>query len=126
MSLRINVTKKYPEIFTISLSGSIDSETSAQLDKTVSKIFDSSPKGIILNMEKVNYISSMGVGVIFRTKKSIENIGGTLAITNLQPQIKKVFDAVKFIPSHIFENMAEANAHFDNFFTHLQRQESEE
>ncbi|UCC94733.1 MAG: STAS domain-containing protein [Candidatus Omnitrophota bacterium] len=126
MPLRIIVTKKESGIFIVSLVGSIDSETCMNLDKEIGKVLDSSPKGIIFNMEGVNYISSLGLSIMFRIKKAVEKIGGTLIMTGIQPKIKKVFDAVKFIPDHIFENMAEANKHFDDFLAYVQREETEE
>ncbi len=126
MPLKITVIKKENEVFLVSPVGSVDSETFMQLDKAIAGILDSSPKGIIFNMEGVTYISSMGLSVMFKTEKAAEKIGGTVAVVNLQPQIKRVFEAVKFIPSHIFEGMKEANRYFDTFLTSVQQKEQKQ
>ena len=47
--------------------------------------------------------------------KVAQKESGVFIITNIQPQIKKVFDSVKFMPTNIFENMTEANKYLDDF-----------
>ena len=125
MSLKIKVDQKESGVFVITMVGSIDTETYGSLDKAVSKILDSYPKGIIFNMEGVSYVSSMGLSVMFKTKKSIEKIKGALIMTNLRPQIKKVFDSVKFMPTSTFENLTEANKYLDDFLRFIQREKEE-
>ena len=113
MSLNITTTTKGPSVFIVSMAGSLDLETYEQLKEEVDKILCVSPKGIIFDFKEVDYITSLGLSVIFETKKKIEEAGGTLAVAELKLRIKKVFDAVKFFPSRIFKNMEEANEYFD-------------
>jgi len=99
-------------VFIISLLGSIDSETYMDLEKKVDSILSSSPKVIILDMEGVSYISSMGVSVILTTKKNLEKTGGVFIMANLQPQIKKVFEIVATLPNlRIFASIEEADVY---------------
>ena len=125
MPLNITVTKKEPGVFTISPVGSIDSETYAKLEREIEKIMEPLTKAIILNMEGVTFISSMGLGVIFKTKKIMEEKKGTLVMTNLKPNIKKIFDLVKAIPSWMFETMEEADEYLDTFLAHKEKEEEE-
>ena len=120
MPLEINVEKKEGGAITLHLTGSLDSNTYTDLETRVNAILASSPKAIIFNLEKLNYISSMGLRVIFATKKKIEANKGVLMITNLQPQVKKVFDIVAALPNlNVFASVQEA----DDYFTAMQKRE---
>ncbi len=73
-------------------------------------------------MEAVTYISSMGLNVMLKAKKYVEKNGGIFIITNLQPQVKKVFEIVAALPSlKVFASMEEA----DNYLAEIQRKEIE-
>ena len=51
----------------------------------------------------------MGIRAVLNAKHEIEKLGGTLVMTNLQPQIRMVFDIVRAIPSqNIFTGQAGA------------------
>ena len=63
-------------------------------------------------MEGVTYITSMGLGVVIKTEKTMKENGGTFIVTNLPPQIKKVFDIVAALPAmKIFQSIEEADAY---------------
>lgn len=122
MGLGVEVKEKNPGIFTVSPVGEIDSETYGEFDKVISPIVDKADKVIMLDMQSVTYISSMGISVIFKTKKAMEIKGGTLLIINLQPQVKKVFEIIEAIPTlDIFANVEEADA----YLIEMQRREIE-
>ncbi|NQT90026.1 MAG: STAS domain-containing protein [Candidatus Omnitrophica bacterium] len=112
--LNVIVEKKQEGVFLIKPQGRIDSDTYTELEKELEPILAQGPKGIILNMSGVDYISSAGLSVVFKTKKTIDANNGTFALTNLQPQVRKVFDVVKALPSHdIFASVEEADKYFD-------------
>ncbi len=121
MPLRVEVNQEHAGVFTISPEGSIDSETYPELEQKIRSVLGASAKLIIFDMQGVIYISSMGLGVIFKTKEMLEKNNGSIIITNLQPQVKKVFDVLKALPQHIFKSMEEADA----YITQIQRQEIE-
>ena len=123
MPLKVKVSEKETGVFNVFAVGSIDTETSRDLDKAIATILKPSTKVIILDMEGVEYISSMGLGVIFKTKKVIEGNNGTLVLTSLKPNVRRVFETVKAIPSYVFENMEEADEHLDEILTRLQKKD---
>ncbi|MBU4377310.1 MAG: STAS domain-containing protein [Candidatus Omnitrophica bacterium] len=117
-TLFVSVEKKVKSIvegvYLVKAKGRIDSDTYTILDKKIKPILLSSTKLIILDMEYVDYISSAGLSVIFQAKKIVEGNNGSLIIVSLQPQIKKVFEVMKALPSqNIFRNMAEVDAYLD-------------
>lgn len=121
MSLNVNITEEQAGIFTVTPSGSIDSETYFELEKKLNPILNPSTKLIVFDMGEVAYISSMGLGVILKTKSFMEKNNASIIISNLQPQVEKVLDILKALPEHIFKSMEEVDA----YITEIQRKEIE-
>ena len=114
MSLNVSVKQKEPGVFTVFCSGSLDTNTYSILENEVNQILDSSTKVIIFNMEGGTYISSMGIGVILKTKQAIEKNKGSVILTNLAPQVKLAFDIIKALPNQtIFTSIEEVDAYLE-------------
>jgi anti-sigma B factor antagonist len=108
MSLKISVTEKSQGISNIAIAGTLDATTHPELDKEIDKILKASPNVIILDMEKLVFISSAGLRIIAKVKKSLKETGGNLMLVNLQPQIREVFDIINALPSEqIFASVKE-------------------
>ncbi len=79
------------------------------------RIIDASPSWIVFDLEKLDYISSMGVRVIAKAKKFLKKSEGTVTLLNPQPPIRKVFEIIKALPpEHIFESIEEMDRYLDN------------
>lgn len=126
MALEVEIIKKKEGVFTVALTGSIDSDTSSDLERELKPVLGSLTKAIVFDMAGVRYISSMGLGVIFKTKAALESNQGTLAITNIPPQIKEVFDVVKVIPDYVFTDMEKADDYLDAFLADLEKKDKKE
>ncbi len=122
MKLTVNVDRKGEGAFVAFLSGSLDTITYKELEKTIEPFLVPATKVLIFNMEGLTYISSMGISVLIKTKKAIEEQGGSFIMTNLQPQIKVVFEVIKALPNmRVFESIEEA----DEYLSQIQRKEIE-
>ena len=114
MPLQIDVNHKSDELWEVSLTGSLDTETAPQLDQELEQVFVPGSKKLIFNMSGLHYVSSAGIRVIARSSKKMKENSGAVAMTGLQPQIEKIFDIVKALPNFaIFKNEAEADEYFD-------------
>ncbi|MGB9437020.1 MAG: STAS domain-containing protein, partial [Desulfobacterales bacterium] len=72
------------------------------------------PDVIIFDMEFADYISSTGIRVLLKTKKAMKAANGRMVFMNLQPQIQKVFDILKAIPSlKVFASIEELDQYLD-------------
>ncbi len=108
MELKIRIRQTKPGIVTMSPIGPIDTETSQTLDKEICRILTRSNKTLVLDMEGVDFITSAGIGTIAKAKTSLNRIGGDLAMINLQPQIKEVFEIMRLLPTlNVFASMKE-------------------
>ena len=103
---------------TIRPAGSLDSNTYTYLEEHVAAITKQKPRALVFDMKDLHYISSAGVRVILVTQKAMKAAGGEMALTNLQPQIRKVFEIIMALPSMVvFEDVAE----LDRYLTGIQK-----
>jgi anti-anti-sigma factor len=114
MPLKVKSTSRGPGVVVVSPIGSIDAQTYNVLDEKMDEILKQQPDIIIFDMEFADYISSTGIRVLLKTKKALKEIKGRMVFMNLQPQIKKVFDILKAIPTlKVFASIEELDNYLD-------------
>ena len=113
MSKIINVENRGEGFFYIILNGSLDLDTYQEVQAVIKPLLVSSTKVLMVNMKNVDYISSVGIGVILKSKIFMEESGGKFIMVELKPQVQTVFEIIKALPSmQIFANMKEVDAYF--------------
>jgi anti-sigma B factor antagonist len=99
MQLEVNTTVKSPGVFVVTPIGSIDGTDRGLLQGRLDAVLGQNPNTIIFDMERTDYLNSMGIRVLVKTKKALALRGGEIAFINLQPQIRKVFDIINALPA---------------------------
>ena len=118
----INVENRGEGVFYIILNGSLDLDTYQEVQAVIKPLLVSSTKVLMVNMKNVDYISSVGIGVILKSKIFMEESGGKFIMVELKPQVQTVFEIIKALPSmQIFANMKEV----DDYFMKIQMDEME-
>ena len=114
MSLKVNSAETRPGVFTISPIGTLDGNTYQILESTVESVLKLVPDIIIFDLEFLDYINSMGVRVLLKTKKELEKNNGKMMFMHLQPQIRKVFDILNALPTlQEFTSIQELDEYLD-------------
>ena len=90
MSLKIE--KKNTD--TLALVGRLDTVTATELETEISAILPT-VESLVLDMEKLEYISSAGLRVILKTQKEITKKAG-LKLINVSDDVREVFDITGF------------------------------
>jgi len=104
--------EKSPGVFIIYPEGSLDSNTYPTLEEKVRLVTETTPQLIVFDLQRLAYISSMGIRVFIKTAKEMKVLGGSVRYVNLQPHIRKVFDIVKVLPpEQIFTSIEELDAY---------------
>ena len=112
--LNIGTREKTAGIFEISLEGRRDNLTFELLEKTLKPILDQHPRALKFDLERLDYISSMGLRAILQTMKRLKAMDGRLILTGLQAPIKKVFEIARLLPEQsVFASVDEADRYFD-------------
>ena len=126
MALKVNTAVKRPGIFVVAPIGSIDAAGHAVFQERVDSVLNQNPDVIIFDMEYADYINSMGIRVLVKTKKAMKQRRGKIMFINLQPPIKKVFEILNALPSlKVFASIAELDGYLDAMQTGSHRSADE-
>jgi anti-sigma B factor antagonist len=89
-------TKEINDIIVIEVEGSIDSKTAPQFESSV-VIFSKEKKKLILDMTKVEFMSSAGLRVLLMLYRNIKSQDGTVVLAGVSEEIKDVMSNTGFI-----------------------------
>ncbi len=79
------------DIPVIIISGKIDAVSSKDLENALVGLIDKDKRFLIVDMEKVEYLSSSGLRVLMASLNKLKKMDGDLLLTALQPFVKDVF-----------------------------------
>ncbi|MBW1800599.1 MAG: STAS domain-containing protein [Deltaproteobacteria bacterium] len=114
MYFDITVDERKTGVYVVTPEGRLDSNTYMDFEKRVTPLLVPSTRGLVIDMSGLEYISSAGVRVVLKAKKAIENQKGFFMMTDLRPQIKKVFDIINALPTMgVFRDLNEADRYLD-------------
>ncbi|WP_456399583.1 STAS domain-containing protein [Mesoaciditoga sp.] len=74
----------------VSLNGEFDIESSQTLKEEVRKNLTSENSNIVIDLTKVSYVDSSGLGTLIALQKDARFNGGSLSIVGASEQIKRV------------------------------------
>lgn len=81
----------------ISLEGAVDAHTAPKFEEAVQAVIDEGQYKIIVDCEKLTYISSAGLGVFMGFVEEVrENDGGDIKICGLSEKVKQPFEILGF------------------------------
>ena len=76
----------------VALEGEVDLYTSPQLREKVIELVDAGCRHVIVDLEKVEFIDSTGLGVLVACLNRLRGNGGDLSLVCTVPRILKVFE----------------------------------
>lgn len=79
------------DVCIVSISGRIDTITSKDLEAKLNEAIEKRKEKIIINLAKVDYISSVGLRVLLAALKKLKPNHGSLSLVSLQPFVQNVF-----------------------------------
>lgn len=82
MTLSVNTTYRHNNAL-IKIEGSLDSSTAYQLEEQVKDVVNNSPEALILDVEKLDFMSSAGLRIIIFAK---QKLGAAVSLTLVKPQ----------------------------------------
>jgi anti-sigma B factor antagonist len=80
----------------VSVSGRIDATTSKDLESMLSDLIDLNKSDIVLDLEGVTYVSSVGLRVLLAAQKKVRTKKGDIKLVSLQPFVREVFEMTGF------------------------------
>ncbi len=101
--------KTASEVKVLAFEGSLDTQTSLDAQTQMTQLIEGGETKILVNFEKLQYISSAGLRILLAAAKQLKAADGELRICDLNEVVKEVFDISGFSTIFkIFENETEA------------------
>ena len=114
MSFTVRLQQRNSTSVTLILAGKIDSQAAEKLAEQIDAALTGPVHAAVFDMEGVDFIASAGVGVLIKAKATLTRKGGDVAMINLQPQVKKVFEIIQMLPAlNVFESVRELDDYLE-------------
>lgn len=78
------------------VKGRLDTTTSNQFQQDIAPLMEGDAPDIEINCAEMNYTSSQGLRMFLMLQKSVNARHGKLVLTNMQDQVRQVFDITGF------------------------------
>ncbi len=89
-------TREENGINIVLIEGEMDTITSPDVESELNKLQSSGTQKLLLNFEKLDFISSAGLRVLLATAQTLKGEGGEMRLCNLNADVKEVFDISGF------------------------------
>jgi len=110
MNLKLEKINNYQVLFIE--EERIDAHNSGELKDAILHIIEQGDTAIIVQLEKVRFIDSSGLGALLSGYKNAAARSGKLALANLQQQVLSMFELTRL--NRVFEIYADLDEAFDN------------
>jgi anti-anti-sigma factor len=84
------------EVKVVEIEGSLDTQTSPEAQTQMTQLIDQGAKKIVVNFEKLDYVSSAGLRILLTTAKQLKGGGGVLRICGLNGDVQEAFTFAGF------------------------------
>jgi len=106
--------KRKGDIVVLVIVGEIDLYNAPEIKDIIHKLIEERNYNVIIDLEKVSYIDSSGIGALISSLSNLKKYQGGLKIINVYASVKKVFELTKLTSFfEIFDSENEAVASFN-------------
>lgn len=79
----------------LSLEGEIDLHVSPKVKASLTKIVETKPPIVVVDLSAVTYIDSSGLAVLIEAMQNVEEYRGKFALAGLQEAVRPVFEIAR-------------------------------
>ena len=111
----MDITKKTKgDIVILEIVGEIDLYNAPEIKDIISKLIEERSYNVIIDLEKVSYIDSSGIGALISSLSNLKKYHGGLKIINVYASVRKVFELTKLTSFfEIYDSEEEAISSFN-------------
>lgn len=80
----------------VELGGYLDAHTAPQLENVFSELIRNKKFNVVVNFEKLSYISSAGLGVFMAFIETMRENSGDIKLAAMKPNVYNIFDLLGF------------------------------
>ncbi len=102
------------DIIVLDITGEIDLYNAPEIKDIINKLIEEQKYNVIINLEKVSYIDSSGIGALISSLSNLKKYQGGLKIINVYASVRKVFELTKLTSFfEIFDSEEDALTSFN-------------
>lgn len=110
----MDITKRTKdEVVILDISGEIDLYNAPEIKDIINSLIEEKKFNVIINLEKVTYIDSSGIGALISSLSNLKKYQGGLKIINVFASVRKVFELTKL--TSFFEIYDSEDAAIESF-----------
>lgn len=105
--------KTVGDIVVLVIVGEIDLYNAPEIKDIINKLIEERKYNVVIDLEKVSYIDSSGIGALISSLSNLKKYQGGLKIINVYASVKKVFELTKL--TSFFEIYDSENEALESF-----------
>lgn len=86
----------FNDVTVISVSGSLDTNTSPEAEKEINKIINQGKNKIVIDLASTDYVSSAGLRIFLGTAKKLMTTGGAVKLSSPNSVVKEILEMSGF------------------------------
>ena len=106
-------TRSRGDIVILDIIGEIDLYNAPEIKDIINKLIEVQKYNVVINLEKVSYIDSSGIGALISSLSNLKKYQGGLKIINVFASVRKVFELTKL--TSFFEIFDSEEAALESF-----------
>lgn len=91
-----NTTVGERDVNILRLEGYVDAHTFTEFEEELTRLVESGKYSLLLDLEKLTYINSTGLGLLMATFRQVRQHGGDLVIAKMSDKITNIFNLLGF------------------------------
>lgn len=96
------------------LSGRLDADTAPQVETWVDQVLAKRPWRVVLDLARLDYISSAGVRILLKCRKQQQERGAQCLLLHPQPSVRRVLELLQLLNAEMFDSEADLDAYLDS------------
>jgi len=89
------VKREKDDVTILDINGEIDLYNAPEIKEIINSLIAEQKTNVIINLEKVSYIDSSGIGALISSLSNLKKYQGGLKIINVFASVRKVFELTK-------------------------------
>ena len=94
VNIHIEKANAQPDVVIVRIEGPLDTIASYAFLEKMERLIQNGASKFIINLERLEYISSAGIGIFPGLSQELKQQDGGLAFANVSPKIKKLFEMI--------------------------------